>query len=219
MRIQCFDGDVRRYIEFADFVQGHDTIIHLAGVNDLTDVDNLMDVNVVGTLNGIKACLHHKARLFVAGTNSEFGAYGFSKSICESMMIRSRLLGLTGAYMAIPEVFGPRSKPYGSVASSILHSIAKNVSHSQQINPQSELMLMYIHDVCETIETFISLDQIVFDEEYVHEQPNRIDFYAYGGFKIKVEDLIAVAQGRISRGARIDNMIKQTVQWYKNNNV
>ena len=158
-----------------------DTVFHFAGVNKSNNYNDFKNINTNFTKKLCKLLAKNpKTRLFYASSIQVFSNndYGKSKKEAEEACIELMKKFNNQVYiLRLPGIFGEGCKPnYNSVVSTFCFNIANNID-LQIINPNKEIELIYISDLCSQLNYLISTnnkESLVFIENK---------------YKISIEDL------------------------------
>ena len=158
-----------------------DIVFHFAGVNKSNNHNDFKNINTNFTKKLCKVLAKNpKTRLFYASSIQVFlnNDYGKSKKEAEEACIELMKKFNNQVYiLRLPGIFGEGCKPnYNSVVSTFCFNIANNID-LQIINPNKEIELIYISDLCSQLNYLISTnnkESLVFIENK---------------YKISIEDL------------------------------
>jgi UDP-2-acetamido-2,6-beta-L-arabino-hexul-4-ose reductase len=164
-----------------------DIIFHFAGVNKSNNHNDFKNINTNFTKKLCKVLANNpKTRLFYASSIQVFlnNDYGKSKKEAEEACIQLMKKSNNQVYiLRLPGIFGEGCKPnYNSVVSTFCFNIANNVD-LQITNPNKEIELIYISDLCSQLNYLISTnnkESLVFIENK---------------YKISIEDLAKTIKG------------------------
>ncbi|MBN1493246.1 MAG: NAD-dependent epimerase/dehydratase family protein [Candidatus Omnitrophica bacterium] len=175
-------GDVRNSEFVAKHVTGCDIIVHLAAQTDVMNsiAQPLLDcdVNILGTLNVLKAAVDkHVKRVVFASSNAPVGEqtppvdekkvpcplspYGASKLAGEGYCHAfSAAYGLETIGLRFANAYGPRSGRKGSVIALFM----KHILQGQQItvygDGEQTRDFVYVNDICQAIERSMSCENM-----------------------------------------------------------
>lgn len=150
--IELIEGDVRSYHIVLDAVSKVDVVIHLAALpsvpRSIKDPLTTNEVNVVGTLNLLQACVQSKVKRFIfASSSSVYGdtsemlkredmkpnplsPYAVSKITAENYCkVFSKIYGIHTVVLRYFNVFGPNQDPnsqYSAVIPKFINLVLKN---------------------------------------------------------------------------------------------
>lgn len=218
-----FQGNVALAQDF-DSLSPSKYFVHLAALNRCDDEYKILDTNVLGTYNVARHCLKNRIKLLVAGSTKHYGMYAASKRVSETILTALLPCGLVGAYLRLPNVFGPHCRPYyNSFVSTILHHISIDEPYEHLIHdPFAEIRLLHVSDLCKAIDTLLTGCLHDFAERHGSESPFSIDFWNAGEFRITIGDFCRIAEGDEPINSpyacqRTKHLIQNTLDWYKNN--
>lgn len=153
-----------------EFVSQCDTIVHLAAVNRHHDQNEIFSKNIElvdKLIYSLSASKSKAAIIFSSSTQeSRDNVYGRSKREGRIKLIewaQENKSGFTG--LVIPNVYGPFGRPfYNSVISTFSHQLINN--DIPRIEIDTELNLIYVTELCDTIEKRLRRNSSEITEEY-----------------------------------------------------
>lgn len=150
-------------------VWGHDLVYHFAGVTQIeTGLDNPLntaELNIIGTINLLKAASHFKVKRFLFASSiyvysDEGGFYRCSKQSAEAYIEEfQRMYGLPFTIMRYGTVYGPRADDFNSVKAYLKQAMfERNIS----VNGNGDEMREYIHvlDAAKSSVNILSKDYV-----------------------------------------------------------
>lgn len=109
IKLLSFEGDIRKQKQVENFVKKCDLVVNLAGVSKAETDQEIIETNIVGTINVINACYAHKKGFLTCVerklTNDAFSA---SKNVQKSIVSEYNKLGFQGFLMKLDPVLGSR---------------------------------------------------------------------------------------------------------------
>jgi len=171
--INFFRGDVRNINDIAKASKGCDAIFHLAAISSLQETisnpENCMENNVLGTINVIKVCLKKNITLVFSSTCAVYPLnikikfrendtnifstpYAISKISSENLInFYFSQKKLKGSILRFFNVYGPKQNP-NSIYSAVIPKFISliNLKKKLKINGNGEQSRDFIHvnDVC-----------------------------------------------------------------------
>lgn len=186
-----FQGDILNYSSLEKAMEGCKTVFHFAAISDIQesyeDPQKTLEVNIIGTLNILKACIKHKVdKLVFASTIYVYSKYGsiyrISKQACEKLIEEyARENNLNYMILRFGSLYGTRSNLNNSIHNMIYNALKYNrISRDGDGNEIRE----YIH-VKDAVQLCYELFQKEFKSEY---------FMITGKQSLKVIDTLNIIQ-------------------------
>ena len=186
--VQCLYFDKTNTIEhLKKLINSSDMIFHFAGINNLTDKENINKVNINLTKEICKIVSEAKKLIPIIFTSStqinKNNLYGSSKIKAENLLKELNLKTGNPIYIfRCPNVFGKWSKPnYNSVVATFCYNITRNLP-IKIIDEDKILTLIYIDDLISKFLDIVQSKPIKFEDAYYVKIPNK--------YKVSIKNLV-----------------------------
>lgn len=191
IKVISFVGDIRKQKQTDRFVAKCALVINLAGANKEETDQEIIETNIVGTINVVNACYSHKKGFLTCVerklTND---AFSVSKNVQKSVVSEYNKLGFQGFMMKLDPVIGP-SRPI------VYHNQwVKWIKDEKQI-----LELLDVDDVCKWIFSF-SDAFLTNGSFYVKE------FEFWDPIRVSVKDLVSLLNGSAVENVSLEHAQK-----------
>jgi len=176
-RCTFVEGDIRNSDNISKAMDGCNFVVNLAAqagvMTSIEDPKNDADINVIGTLNVLKACVDKKISKIVHASSAAplgdqemplsekkvpkpLSPYGASKLACEAYCSAfSASYGLNTVVLRFSNVYGPKSYQKGSVIPLFIKQILNKEEVSIYGDGNQTRDFIYVSDICNAI--FLSL--------------------------------------------------------------
>ncbi len=166
-------GDIRDEKLADELTKGVDVIVHLAAhtsvVGSVKDPKTDCDINIIGTLNLLRACVKNSVRRFIfASSNAAVGVhtppideeklpiplspYGASKLACEGYCSAFyRTFGIETVILRFSNVYGPNCLHKSSVVAKFIKALLNSKSLSIYGDGTQTRDFVYVGDICDAI--------------------------------------------------------------------
>ena len=186
-----FKGNILNYNELEKAMKGCDIVFHFAAISDIQESfdnpKNTLEVNIIGTLNILKACINNNVnKLVFASTIYVYSKYGsiyrISKQASEKLIEEySRHNNLNYMILRFGSLYGTRSNMNNSIYNMIFN--AMNYDKISRDGDGNEIR-EYIH-VKDAVQICYDLIQKKFTSEY---------YMITGKQSLKITDTLKIIQ-------------------------
>lgn len=186
-----FQGDILNYSSLEKAMEGCKTVFHFAAISDIQesyeDPQKTLEVNIIGTLNILKACIKHKVeKLVFASTIYVYSKYGsiyrISKQACEKLIEEyAKENNLNYMILRFGSLYGTRSNLNNSIHNMVYNALKNNkIARDGDGNEIRE----YIH-----VKDAVQICYELFEKEFKSEY-----YMVTGKQSLKVMDTINIIQ-------------------------